>query len=605
MSQPIRSHIEILENYQRNIALYEASIRKSRKEKKIISVSRLATVFAETGICWIFWPDPKIIFTSLAMLSLLFIYLIFRDADKTAAISNYERLILINRHETDALLYNMGGYSDGHLYADPAHAYATDLDLFGPFSLYQYLNRCHADQSRKLLADYLKGPPAFSTIKEKQEAVKELAEKQLYCQRFQSTAMAQPITENTEKRLKAFMSAPSMSFQNTFWKWFQNIYLLVPVGVLTVFLLDNMPKRVFIICLLGLYFFSILISRQIMPALGSLLNVEPEMNTMKQQFLILENELFNSNFLQSLQSRLKPASDTSASKAIADFNAILKKNDLRSNFLINLLLQVFCLWDLRLVILLHAWKKKNQHRFHDWFAVIAEMEVTISYASLVYNEPEWCFPQVDEKYFHLEANEIGHPLIPAGTRITNDFLLAGTGKVALVTGSNMAGKSTFLRSLGVNTVLALTGGPVCARKMYLSDIKLISSMRVSDNLAENTSTFYAELKKMQRIIEWVNRKERVFILLDEVLRGTNSLDRHKGSKALVRQLLQSGSVAVMATHDTDLAHSESANPSVYNYHFEGKILNDELFFDYKIKKGISESLNATALMKRIGIHFED
>ncbi|MDP9041671.1 MAG: hypothetical protein M3N30_06785, partial [Bacteroidota bacterium] len=190
-------------------------------------MSRLATVFAETGICWIFWPDPKIIFTSLAMLSLLFIYLIFRDADKTAAISNCERLILINRHETDALHYNMGGYSDGHLYEDPAHAYATDLDLFGPSSLYQYLNRCHADQSKKLLADYLKEPPAFSTIKEKQEAIKELAEKQLYCQRFQSTAMAQPITENTEKRLKAFMSAPSMSFQNTFWKWFQNIYLLV------------------------------------------------------------------------------------------------------------------------------------------------------------------------------------------------------------------------------------------------------------------------------------------------------------------------------------------------------------------------------------------
>jgi len=212
---------------------------------------------------------------------------------------------------------------------------------------------------------------------------------------------------------------------------------------------------------------------------------------------------------------------------------------------------------------------------------------------------------VDEKYFHFEAEALGHPLIPVATRITSDFSLEGTGRIALITGSNMAGKSTFLRSLGVNTVLALMGCPVCARQMKVSAVKLISSMRVADNLAENTSTFYAELKKLQHIIESVNRKEKVFILLDEVLRGTNSTDRHKGTKALLRQLLQSGTVAVMATHDTDLAYSESANASVSNYHFEGNIMGEELSFDYKIKNGISESLNATALMKKIGIHFQD
>ena len=134
----------------------------------------------------------------------------------------------------------------------------------------------------------------------------------------------------------------------------------------------------------------------------------------------------------------------------------------------------------------------------------------------------------------------------------------------------------------------------------------MSSMRITDNLAENTSTFYAELKKLQTIIESVNRKERVFILLDEVLRGTNSTDRHKGAQALVRQLLQSETVAVMATHDTELAQSEAmVDKSVSNYHFEGRIIDDELFFDYRIKKGICESLNATTLMKKIGIHFQD
>jgi DNA mismatch repair ATPase MutS len=212
---------------------------------------------------------------------------------------------------------------------------------------------------------------------------------------------------------------------------------------------------------------------------------------------------------------------------------------------------------------------------------------------------------VDDQYFHFSGRDIGHPLLAPAIRISSDFSLEGTGKIALITGSNMAGKSTFLRSLGINTVLALLGAPACARQLNLCGVKLISSMRVADNLAENTSTFYAELKKIKYVIESVDRKEKVFILLDEVLRGTNSTDRHRGSKALVRQLLESGAVAVIATHDTELAHSESANLSVFNYHFEGKIVEEELYFDYKIKPGISESLNATTLMKKIGIHFQD
>ena len=187
----------------------------------------------------------------------------------------------------------------------------------------------------------------------------------------------------------------------------------------------------------------------------------------------------------------------------------------------------------------------------------------ISLASLVHNEPDWSFPEVDGNYFHFLVNDLGHPLIPVEKRITNDFKLEGTGKIAMVTGSNMAGKSTFLRSLGVNTVLALMGSPVCAREMHLGEMNLISSMRVADNLAENTSTFYAELKKLQLIIESVNRKENVFILLDEVLRGTNSTDRHQGSQALVRQLLHAHSVAVIATHDTELARTESVSTRLF------------------------------------------
>lgn len=182
------------------------------------------------------------------------------------------------------------------------------------------------------------------------------------------------------------------------------------------------------------------------------------------------------------------------------------------------------------------------------------------------------------------------------------FDLQGKPKIGLITGSNMAGKSTFLRSLGVNMVLAQMGAPVCVKNFLLSPARLMSSMRIADNLAENTSTFYAELKKLKTIIEAVDRHEPVFILLDEILRGTNSFDRHKGSEALIAQLIRQKAVAVIATHDVALAKLETHYPeAIENYHFDVQVEGEELYFDYKLKQGVCTSLNASILMKKIGI----
>jgi len=203
----------------------------------------------------------------------------------------------------------------------------------------------------------------------------------------------------------------------------------------------------------------------------------------------------------------------------------------------------------------------------------------------------------------LEGKNIGHPLIASDTRVNNDYAIQGNARVDLITGSNMGGKSTFLRSIGVNIVLELMGGPVCAKSFSVYPAKLMSSMRIADNLAESTSTFYAELKKLQLIIEAVKRKETVFILLDEILRGTNSLDKHKGSEALIRQLIQQNTVAILATHDIELTQLQEQYPdSISNYHFDVQVANEELYFDYKLKTGVCKSLNATLLMKKIGIN---
>jgi MutS domain V len=607
MSQSTNEQQQILQSFRQNIERALILIRHLKKNKTILAIARLLIVVVGIGSGWYFWGNSLPVVLAILLSGIIFIFLIFRDADTTRAIQNNERLIKINNHELDTINYefNLPGYDNGQAFADASHAFASDLDLFGPSSLFQWMNRCYADQSRKLLAGQLKTALPVRTVKERQAAAKELSGKQAWCQQFQSNSMARPLTDKTENILHNWMASPSAGFTKSFWSWFQNLYPVFPISLLIFYIQDIITANSFLLGVGALFTFQFLSSRKTINEFALLSHIEPEMDTVYNQLHWIEKETFKSDFLLTLQNRLRPLGYASASASIKDLNRILKKIDWRSNLLMYPLLQLFLFWDLRLILLLNKWKRTNKNHLSEWIGAAAETEVSISLASLVYNNPGWCFPEPDEDHFHFQAKEIGHPLIPPSERVSNDITLEGTGKIILITGSNMAGKSTFLRSLGVNTVLAGMGAPVCARDLKLSHPLLVSSMRVADNLAENTSTFYAELKKLKYIIELVGREENIFILLDEVLRGTNSDDRHKGSQALVQQLLRTKAVAVMATHDTELAHSESADPSVSNYHFDGNIINDELSFDYKIKKGICESLNATTLMKKIGIHFQD
>ncbi len=197
---------------------------------------------------------------------------------------------------------------------------------------------------------------------------------------------------------------------------------------------------------------------------------------------------------------------------------------------------------------------------------------------------------------------MGHPLIPEKKRINNDFESSGHGKTILITGSNMSGKSTFLRTCGINTVLALAGAPVCASSFSLSHVRIHSSMRISDSLEENISSFYAELRRLRSVITEAEKDPRVFLLLDEILRGTNSDDRFTGSVALIKQLMGYGTVAMVATHDLRLAGLSKDIPGkIDNYHFDVKISGEELFFDYKLTPGVCSSFNASLLMKKMGI----
>jgi DNA mismatch repair ATPase MutS len=279
--------------------------------------------------------------------------------------------------------------------------------------------------------------------------------------------------------------------------------------------------------------------------------------------------------------------------------------DYRLNPVVFVPLNMLLFWDVQQMLQLGKWHKQYAEKLGDWLKVLGEAEAISGVAAMGFNHPDWAFPEMDPAHGTFESKALGHPLIAADKRVVSDFETSGIPMVNIITGSNMAGKSTFLRSIGLAMVMAQAGAPVCAAMARISRMRVISSMRIADNLEENTSTFYAELKKLKQMIDAVNAGEKVLLLMDEILRGTNSLDRHKGSKAFIEQLIHHHAAGFVATHDLELAELIKHYPaSIRNYHFDVQVAGEELYFDYALKTGVCQSMNASILMKKIGIELD-
>jgi hypothetical protein len=531
----------------------------------------------------------------------LFLWVVSIDAENNKKIKYAQALVLINEEELRMQQGDIAHRFGGAHFLPPEHGYAHDLDLFGSNSLYQLLNRCSGEQGRALLAKNLLEPVAPGEVAQRQEAAAELAPLYEWRHAVQAHAAATTLSAATEKRLQHWLQQPDLSLQHRAWRWFVPLYSTIACGIALAAFLDLIPGGVFSLCFIIFIIFSSAVGKKATPTSAQLSGIVTELETLQQVLKSLEQPQYKSPLLAQLQQKIGIGA-APASAEIRRLKKILNRFDLRLNVFLFIFLNSFLLWDVRNMRALNAWRHKNKAAAMDWFYVAGHFEVVISLATLRFNKPGWAQPTFTPHYFSFHATAIGHPLIKETSRVTSDFSLEGKGHVALITGSNMAGKSTFLRSLGVNTVLAQMGAVVCARSLQLSPVQLLSSMRIADNLAENTSTFYAELKKLKTIIDAVQQHKPVFVLLDEILRGTNSLDRHTGSKALIAQLLREGSVAVLASHDVELAKLEESYPQqLDNYHFDVQVAGQELYFDYKLKNGVCTNLNASVLMKKIGI----
>jgi DNA mismatch repair ATPase MutS len=330
----------------------------------------------------------------------------------------------------------------------------------------------------------------------------------------------------------------------------------------------------------------------------------------------IEKENYTAEQLTHLKKQLS-VNDKNASVCIGKLSALLTYFDARNGSL-HALINNMVLWDLHCLYRLEKWLKKTGPYVPQWFDVIGEFESLSGFANLQFNNPDWTMPEIiHEGRFQMEALEMGHPLIPRKERVCSDMEInkgdKGNGNMAIVTGPNMAGKSTFLRTIGVNIVLAFAGSPVCASRLKISPLNLFSSMQTSDSLDKHLSLFYAELQRLKMILDGISREETVFFLVDEMLKGTNATDRQKGAIAMLKQLMRNRANGIVATHDLKLTELEKPEEwenypkgiNISNYHFDGYIEGDKLLFDYKLKKGICESFNALVLMRKMGIELKE
>lgn len=575
------------------------------KTRRWLGMLRLASLALAFLLLWYFWPQGVLpASAAFAMGIALFIYFVNRDLKNAARIRNTATLIRINQQELDILRHHYSFLPEGKEWQPEAHAYANDLDIFGHASLFQYCNRCQSEQGMRLFVSWLLEPAPHEMILSRQAAVKELATLPQWRQQLQAHGIREKVTVAAEQSIHNWLQQENR-FQHPSWKWLRVVMPAINLLSLGLHIAGIMSAGLFYPVLFLAFLVSLAISKRVMPVYQQLNRMAAQAATLAHSMQHIENEKFNSPLLRRVQGGFMDQKEKASGK-VKRLITILDRMDYRLNPLVWIPLNTLLLWDLQQALELEKWKQQSRAGCLAWFASLATFESLASLANLAFNHPGWCFPVLSEEPGTFHATGLGHPLIAPEKRVVSEFESRGLPRISLITGSNMAGKSTFLRTVGVNIILAMAGGPVCAATLTVSNLRVISSMRVSDNLEESTSTFYAELKKLKYVIEAVNRKEPVILLLDEILRGTNSADRHTGSTALIRQLISQDAMALVATHDLQLAQLENDYPaSIRNYHFDVQVDKEELFFDYRLKDGVCRSMNASLLMKKIGIMLED
>ena len=522
-------------------------------------------------------------------------------------------LVALNEDEIKRLDNVFTRTETGEQFAELNHFYSSDLDIFGKQSLFKLLNRTHTYTGANTLANWLKYPAQKSEVEDRQQVIEELSAKIDFRQDLEASALLiEEVSEPTHKLISWNEEPENEEIRKPIFQYGKYLpYLTIPLILAWIF--DYLPIGYPIVLLVIHGSITKQIHATVSNALDQTLRLTGTLKAYANLSELIVNQNFTHQKLQNLQAQI-----SEASPAIRALEDILNKLGNRANPIFMFVVGVPTLWDVQYFIKLENWKKQHRQNLPKWLNVIAEFETLNSFAGLHFANPDFVKPIISEESICLKAKGLGHPMIRKTKRVSNDIELLGEGKTIIITGSNMSGKSTFQRTVAVNMVLALAGSVVCAEAFSCSCMQVFTSMRTQDSLEEDTSSFYAELKRLKALLSAVQtppnrsvgrpplegRALSIFYFLDEILKGTNSKDRHEGAKALMLQLHKTTASGFISTHDVELGDEFDNQDFVKNYSFSSEVINHDLVFDYKLRAGVCHSFNASMLMRGIGIEME-
>ncbi len=582
--------------YQERVVRFDQEAQDYDQRLFQNSLLRIALFIAIAGIIYFGWSWGRPLLLVFIIGVILFLQLVKRHLRLQYSRDFARQMQRRNQIEGGGLDKAFDDLEDGVHFHEAEHAYCQDVDLFGKGSFFQYLNRTSLITGRKKLADLLKSN-RIDRIEERQLAVQEIGKKSEWRQEFWAEASLVEV-EHSPQEIMDWLSS-YQSFIAPYWRMIIYSFSVLSILVLLAFGLEWIAEGIVVIWfIVGLAISGIFVKR-----INELSHyASKSLATFRQYAKLLkriEEESWTSSYICQEVERLKHQ-QVVASQTIAMFSKYLNALDQRSNIFVAVFTNGLFLRDIYCAWRVERWIASFGNNVSDWFEVIAFFDVQSSLGNFYYNHPDYQFASiVREGTSVLEAKQLGHPLLKRNKRVDNDFSI-DQESFYIITGANMAGKSTFLRTISLSIIMSNVGLPICAHQAEYYPIKLVTSMRTSDSLADDASYFFSELKRLRYIIDRM-AEDQYFIILDEILKGTNSVDKAAGSKKFVERLVRSHSTGIIATHDLSLCETADDFEEVQNYYFDAQIIDDELFFDYRLKPGICQNMNASFLLRKMDI----
>ena len=593
-------------HYTERLSLTEGQLQQVKKQIFRISMLRLALFIAGIAGLYFFFNQTTLLITCIC-LTFLPLFILVKIHNRFFIRKEWlETQARIIQEELQALSGDYSSFEDGKEYVNPEHPYSFDLDIFGRRSLFQSINRTCTFFGKVRLAEWLQNHLHKKTsIEKRQEMIREISEHTLFREQFRVAGLVHHGQSSDAEKIQAWSQSPAQYLHAGWVKAFiwgvpviNSLLLITSLAGWTSFSWLGLSFGIFLVLSFGIIKRATYIQETYGKQLKSL-------NGYARLIALAKAENWKSAGMQELMERFN-LNGQSPIQALQQLSKELDRLDLRNNQFLYVLLEGSIFFQLQEIVRIERWKVRYGQYISEWLETVGELDALCSLGTFAYNHPQYTYPELTEKPFCFLATQMGHPLMPASQCVKNDATIPSRPFFLIITGANMAGKSTYLRTIGVNYLLACIGAPVCCERLKLYPNQLITSLRTSDSLSDNESYFFAELKRLKRIIDLLNQGQQLFIILDEILKGTNSMDKQKGSFDLIRQFMQLKANGIIATHDLLLGSLIKQFPEeIRNYCFEADIKENELTFSYKLREGVAQNMNACFLMKKMGIILQE